>query len=304
MAVISPKPLEAGVLFDGFDEIPGTSGQLQIVQSLLIDGEETTGSAVFRGHVGDGGPSSQGHSVQPRPMELDKTSHHPLLPQDLGYPQHQVGGGGAFGEPAHQPNPHHFGCQHEDGLADHGGFRFDTAHSPAQHAQTVDHGGMRVGSHQRIGIKGGSIIPNHFGQVFQVDLVDYSGGGRYHPEVIERRPAPFEELISFPVALEFVPRVDAQRIPGVEGVHLDGMIDHQVAGNLRVDPLGGGRIAGHADDGVPHGGQINDGGHTGEVLQHYPTGREGDFGFRYLGGVVGGQGDHVFFGYHPSVAFT
>ena len=36
--------------------------------------------------------------------------------------------------------PHHFRDQHRHGLAEHGGFGFDPAHTPAQYAEAIDHG--------------------------------------------------------------------------------------------------------------------------------------------------------------------
>ena len=49
-----------------------------------------------------------------------------------------------------------------------------------------------------------------------------------------------------------------------EFVHLHGMIDHQLGGKQRIDFL---RIAAEFAHGVAHGGQIDDGGHAGEILQ-------------------------------------
>ncbi len=47
--------------------------------------------------------------------------------------------------------------QHGDRLAQHGGFGLDAAHAPAQHAQAVDHGGVRVGADHgvRVSASGG-----------------------------------------------------------------------------------------------------------------------------------------------------
>ncbi len=37
-------------------------------------------------------------------------------------------------------------------LAEHGGLGLDAADAPAEHAQAVDHGGVRVGADERIGV--------------------------------------------------------------------------------------------------------------------------------------------------------
>ena len=34
------------------------------------------------------------------------------------------------------------------------GFGLDAAHAPAQHAEAVDHGGVRVGADERVGVSG------------------------------------------------------------------------------------------------------------------------------------------------------
>jgi hypothetical protein len=39
-----------------------------------------------------------------------------------------------------------------DRLAEHGGFRLDAADAPAEHAEAVDHGGVRIGADAGVGI--------------------------------------------------------------------------------------------------------------------------------------------------------
>ena len=75
-----------------------------------------------------------------------------------------------------------------------------------------------------------------------------------------------------------------------EVVHLDAVIDDEFGGQQRIDARG---IAAEAAHGVAHGGEIDDGGHAGEVLHQHPGRREGDF-FRGDGlGVPLRQGDDV-----------
>ena len=38
-------------------------------------------------------------------------------------------------------------------LAEHAGFRFDSADAPADDAEAVDHGGVRIGADERVGIE-------------------------------------------------------------------------------------------------------------------------------------------------------
>ena len=54
-------------------------------------------------------------------------------------------------QPAVQFEADHCGDQHGKRLTEHGGFRFDSADAPAEHAEAVDHGGVRIRAYQRIG---------------------------------------------------------------------------------------------------------------------------------------------------------
>src|SRR3989338_7326117 len=48
--------------------------------------------------------------------------------------------------------PYPFGDKHGNRLSQHGGLGLNAAHAPAQNAQAVDHGGMRIRAHQRVRI--------------------------------------------------------------------------------------------------------------------------------------------------------
>ena len=47
-------------------------------------------------------------------------------------------------------DPYHPGYRHVVGLAEHHGLRLYPSHAPAEHAQTVDHRGVRVGPDERV----------------------------------------------------------------------------------------------------------------------------------------------------------
>ena len=42
--------------------------------------------------------------------------------------------------------------EHRDGLAEHRGLGLDAADAPAEHAEAVDHGGVRVGADAGVGV--------------------------------------------------------------------------------------------------------------------------------------------------------
>ncbi len=95
--------------------------------------------------------SVQRHVVQTWAEELDEFVHDALFAEHLRDGEHQVGGGDALAEFAVQLEADHIGQEHVHGLAEHDGFGLDAAHAPADHAQTVDHGGVRVGADEGIG---------------------------------------------------------------------------------------------------------------------------------------------------------
>ncbi len=90
---------------------------------------------------------------RPGAEELDELVHHALLAQHLRDGEHQVGGGDAFLQFAEELEADHIRQEHVHRLAEHDGFGFDAAHAPAHHAQTVDHGGVRIGADQRVGVQ-------------------------------------------------------------------------------------------------------------------------------------------------------
>src|SRR5205823_307320 len=83
-----------------------------------------------------------------------------------------------------------------------------------------------------------------------------------------------QELIAFAVAFEFEVDVLSQRLERREKVDLHGMVDHEVAGHQRLNLLG---IAPHANHGTAQGGQIDDGGNAGKILQDDASRHERNF---------------------------
>ena len=48
---------------------------------------------------------------------------------------------------------HYFGGEQIDRLSEHARFRLNSADAPADHAEAVDHGGVRVGADERVGVE-------------------------------------------------------------------------------------------------------------------------------------------------------
>ena len=91
-----------------------------------------------------------------------------------------------------------------------------------------------------------------------------TGRGGHDVEVLERLLSPLQELVALAVPLELALGVHAQRVVIAEGVDLNGVVDDQIDANLRID-LGG--ITLEATHRRAKRGEIDHGGHAGEVLQ-------------------------------------
>ena len=107
--------------------------------------------------------------------------------------------------------------------------------------------------------------------------MDDAGGGGDDAEVVEGLLAPLEELVALAVALELLLGVDGQR--GAEA-KASTWTEWSMTRSQGTRGLTGGVgfVAGHADDAGPHGGEVDHGGHAGEVLEHDAAGLEGDLG--------------------------
>ena len=185
----------ARVLLHQLDQLRVTSRRLQVAERLRVDREEGGGGTVFRAHVREGGSIRHRQARQAGAAKLDELVDHAVPAQHLGERQDQVGGGRTGPHRAGHPHAHHDGGREVGRLAEQRGLGLDAAHPPAEHAQPIDHGRVRVGAEQRIRQR---IAPFRIGadlhdpaQSFEVDLVTDAHPGRHHGEVVERllRPA-------------------------------------------------------------------------------------------------------------------
>src|SRR5205807_4114230 len=115
---------------------------------------------------------------EPSAIELDEFSDDFLLPQHLGYGQHEIGSGGSRLQASVHLEADDFGNEHRHGLAEHSSFGLDSTDAPAKHTESVDHGGVRVGADQRVGVRE-RLLSDYFGedtfrQILEVDLVNDS----------------------------------------------------------------------------------------------------------------------------------
>src|SRR5437868_8686148 len=94
---------------------------------------------------------------------------------------------------------------------------------------------MRIGADQCIREKYPCLRPadrlltqHALSQIFEIDLMNNPDAGRHQLECFECLLAPFEELISLPVAFELHLEVQPQCLGGAKEVDLDRVIDDQI----------------------------------------------------------------------------
>ena len=218
---------------------------------------------------------ASGTAPTPGAVELDELADDAVLAQHLGDREDEVGGGRAVRQLAGELEADDAGDEHADRLAEHRRLGLDAADAPAEHAEAVDHRGVRVGADQRVGV-GQAVAGEHdAGEVLDVDLVHDAGAGRDDLELVERGLAPAQELVALDVALVLEFDVARERVGRAEQVGDHRVVDDQLGRRERVDPGG---VAAEFDDGLAHRGEVDDGGDAGEVLHDDAGGGELDLG--------------------------
>ena len=265
---VVPEPLLLGVGLHELEKLAGPPRELEVAKRLCVDREDRARAAELRGHVPDRGPVGERQVRQARAVELHELAHHTMSAEHLGHGQHEVSGGRSFLELAGQLEADHLRYQHRHGLPEHRGLGLDPADTPSQHAQAIDHRGVRVGADQRVGIGAGRVgrilVDEHDPrEVLEVHLVDDAGVGRDNAEVLERALAPPQEGVALLVSLEFELGVALERPRGPEHVDLYGVVDHQLSRHQRIDL---GLIAPQLAHRLPHRGEVDDRRDAGEVL--------------------------------------
>ncbi len=283
--------------FDELDLVFAASGEAEIGERLRVDGEEAHRRAVFGRHVGDRGAVGKREARKPRAVELDEFSDDAFLAQHLRDRQDEVRGRGAPGQAAMELKADHRRNQHRKRLAQHGGLGFNPADAPAENAEAVDHGGVRVGADERIREREALAVlrfaEDDAREVFEIHLMADARVGRDDFEVAKTLLAPAEEGVALDIALHFEVGVEGESARRAEFVDLDRVVDHEFGREQRIDFL---RVAAEIANGVAHRGEIDDGRNAREILEQDAGGHEGDFSFRSARGgrgVPGGQRANV-----------
>ena len=134
-------------------------------------------------------------------------------------------------------------------MAEHAGLGLDAAHTPPEHAESVDHGGVRVGADQRVEVGDALEFEDHFAQVFQIDLVADAHPRGHDAELLEGALGPLQKGVSLDVAFVFDHDVLVETRRGSRSLQDHRVVDDQFDRDERVDPL---RLATERHDGVAH----------------------------------------------------
>jgi hypothetical protein len=221
--------LRAVIRFDQFDVILVATAALHVAAGLGVDREEAHRCAVLWRHVGERRAVGQRHFGNAFTVELDEFADATVRPQRFGDGQYEVGRSRAVRQYAGQFHTDNFRQQHVRRLAEHDGFGFNATNAPAEHAEAVDHGRVRVGADDRvrvdIGVATNFLGERAAGEILEVDLVHDAHAGRHHAEVRQRLLAPLQELVALLVALELELEVVLLGGLAVERVDLHRVVD-------------------------------------------------------------------------------
>ncbi len=182
---VVPERLRLRVRLDERDLLVAAAGEAQVVERHVVDGEHRGGRAELGAHVADRGAVRERHRGHARAVELDELADDAVLAEHLGDGEHHVGGGHAGGDRAGELEADDLGDEHRHGLAEHRGLGLDAADAPAEHAEAVDHGGVRVGADARVGVGAedaadGPVVDD-LGEVLDVHLVHDAGARGARP---------------------------------------------------------------------------------------------------------------------------
>ena len=271
-----PEPLFLRVRLDQRDEVVGPTRGAQVAQRFVVDGEDRARRPVLGRHVADRGAVLERHAAHTFAVELDELADHTVLAQYLGHREHEIGRGRPDRQRADELDADDARQQHRERLAEHRGLGLDTADTPTEYTEPVDHRCVRVGTDERVGIHHSRVGPvigaeHDLGEVFEIDLMTDAAVRREHAQGTEGRLRPPQERVPLSVTRELELRVAYERVGDAGHVGDDRVVDHEVDRDARLDQP---RVATEVGHRVAHRREIDDRGHAGEVLHQHPRGHE------------------------------
>src|SRR5207237_4359830 len=179
-------------------------------------------------HVRDGRALGDGERGQAVARELDELVDDALLAEELGEREYKVGRGSAHRELALELHADDDGPREVRRLAEHRGLGLDAADAPAEHAEPVDHRGVRVGAEERVRHRDAVAHDDDLREPLEIHLVADPGTGRNDAEGLEGLARPAEERVALAVALVLALEIALMDVLCAKEVGLDGVFDDQV----------------------------------------------------------------------------
>src|SRR6266487_246674 len=263
------------VTLDQVNQLLAAPGAAQVEQGFCIDREERRSGTKLRRHVRDGGAVGQCQVAEARAGKLDELGHNTALAQHLRHSQHEVGSSRTIRQRACQPHADDLWGEEVERLSEQYSFRFYTADAPAEDAQAIDHGGVRVGANECIGKSDHVAVlllcHYHGSEVLKVHLVDNAGARRYNTKIAERLLPPAQQGITLAVAFVLSLDIASKGERRAEHIYLHRVIDYEVSRHQGIHSFG---VASHASNSGAHGGEIGYRWHACKILQQHASGQE------------------------------
>lgn len=162
-----------------------SSCNLKIVHSLLIDREVTHSRSVLGGHICDGRPVCQSERLDSWPVELNELAYDSSFSKHFDAGQHEVSGCGVLGQRPSESETNDLWQDHGNCLTKHNRFSFNTADTPANNTESIDHGCVGVCAHHRIVVEEPVSLEDDSGKVLEVDLMNNTGAWWHNLEIVE-----------------------------------------------------------------------------------------------------------------------
>lgn len=267
------KSLSLQVCLDHADTVWVSSDQVEILDSLVVHGEEAHGCAVLWGHVSDRSSVSEGEVGAAWSEELHKLSNDTALAEHVGAGEDKISGSGMGRQFACELEANDLREHHRDLLAKHDRLSLDTTDTPTDNTKAIDHSGVRVSTDNGVRVQDTILLEDDTSEILEIHLMNNTVAWWDNAEVGEGGLAPLEEGKPLLVPIELDLLVLVLCVGSTGDIDLDRVVHNEVNLAERIDLAWITAVLLH---GSSHRGQINHSWNAGEVLKN-DTGRlEGD----------------------------
>ena len=209
---ISPQTACPGIGFHQLDLFGITTGEFEVVDSLLINIEHPRRGAKLRCHVGDGGAITERQCCGTFSEEFKVRRHHFLVTQKFGQRQHDVCGSDAWLALTGQIDTNDIGQAHVRSAPQHYVFSLKTTDTDSKYTERVDVRCMAVSTYQRIGESHAVARLNYRRHFLEIDLVHYAVAGLNHVDIPEGFFSPVNKMKTVIVTAVFDSTVFCKRV--------------------------------------------------------------------------------------------